>query len=95
MYQVKTEGIGKLVCNCDGCTPLTDSLSQAKLKRLFTLNCEFIEYVEQQKGKASESKQSTNSEYPTSGKQNKKNNGVSTSGRKQNARKGRKKSNSN
>jgi hypothetical protein len=37
MYQVKTEGLGKLVCNCDGCTPLTDSLSQRKLKRLFKL----------------------------------------------------------
>lgn len=70
MYKVKTEGLGKLVCNQDGCTPLTDSLSQRKLKRLFTLNCEFIEYVEEEqprkrKAKASRPKASTTDKEST------------------------------
>jgi hypothetical protein len=46
MYRIKEIGIGKKVCNSDGVTYLLPNLSQKKLKRLLTLNCEFIEYVE-------------------------------------------------
>lgn len=44
MYKIKESGIGKLVCNSNGCTPLYNTLSQKKLKELFNANCEFIEY---------------------------------------------------
>ena len=96
MYQIKKIGLGKKVCNSDGVTHLYPTLSQKKLKRLFTLKCEFIEYVEQQEGKAQKSEQSTNDkrEYPTSGKQTEsaKDNSTSTTRRKQNSRKRAKKS---
>lgn len=94
MYIIKDKGLGKKVCNSDGVTHLYPTLSQKKLKRLFTLKCEFIEYVEQQEGKAQKSEQSTNSEYPTSGKQTEsaKDNSTSTTRRKQNSRKRAKKS---
>jgi hypothetical protein len=93
MYQVKLEGIGKLVCNCDGCTPLTDSLSQNKLKRLFTLNCEFIEYVKTEEAEASESTNDKSS-TPSGGKhiESKKDKSSSTSRRKQRTGIGAKKS---
>jgi hypothetical protein len=97
MYQVKENGLGKKVCNADGVTILSTDLSQYKLKRLFKINCEFIEYVEQQQGKAPEQGQSTNNaSTSSSGKQSEENTTDNSSsrstGRKQRSGKGAKKS---
>jgi len=88
MYRVIEKGLGKLVCNCDGCTPLTDSLSQTKLKRLFTLNCEFIEYVETKTIKREETEKPT--EVPAT-EESATDKGTSTKRRKRNSGKGTKK----
>lgn len=45
MYRLKQSGIGKKWCG-DEVIILTEKLSQRKLKKLFTKNCEFVEYVD-------------------------------------------------
>ena len=87
MYIIKENGIGKKVCNQDGCTLLYHTLSQTKLKRLFTLNCEFIEYAEQAKREETPKFE----EVPAT-EEEPKDNSSSTSRRKFNPRKGTKKS---
>jgi len=88
MYQIKEIGVGKKVCNADGVTHLYHTLSQAKLKRLFSLNCEFIEYVKRE-DKREETKKFE--EVPAT-KESTKDNGTSFARRKQYRRKGTNKS---
>ncbi|NQY30437.1 MAG: hypothetical protein HRT69_13310 [Flavobacteriaceae bacterium] len=91
MYIVKEIGLGKKVCNLDGVTLLSDSLSQKKLKRLHELNCEFIEYGEQQEREETEKP----TEVPAKSKESAEDNGSSVTGRKQNNRKGTRKPKTN
>lgn len=47
MYRLKESGIGKKWCG-DEIIILTNELSQRKLKKLFSRNCEFVEYYEKE-----------------------------------------------
>ena len=91
MYSINERGIGKKVCNQDGATLLPDSLSQNELKRLHELNCEFIEYGEQQEREETEKP----TEVPAKSKESAEDNGSSVTGRKQNNRKGTRKPKTN
>jgi hypothetical protein len=82
-YILKPEGIGKAVHNVDGMTGLYPTLSQRQLKRLFTLKCEFIEYVEQTKAEETQTSGSTSKASTRKGGKRKKNNSVQPSGREQ------------
>ena len=87
MYNINEKGIGKKVCNQDGATLLSDSLSQNELKRLHELNCEFITYVKQQKREETEKP----TEVPAT-KESPADNSTGSTGRKQDGRKGTRKS---
>ena len=87
MYSIKEIGIGKKVCNQDGATLLSDSLTQKELKRLHELNCEFINYAKQQKREETEKP----TEVPAT-EENASDNSSGSKGYKRNPRKGTKKS---
>lgn len=88
MYSIIEKGLGKKVCNQDGCTLLTESLSQAKLKRLFKLNCEFVSYAEATKREETPKFE----EVPATDEEDTTDQSNGFARRKQNTRKGTKKS---